>query len=569
MKKKFILLLLLVLSLFTFVSCNTNTNNVVSSSTEGSVPTATDPSTSTATSTTVATSTQQHEEAWRQGKTIIGNPIVQTLTDAELAELDSLKESGLNKVTTETDYEGFDEIYNKLYELYYKIYEAEIKNEMDYYVYGTNAAMDKYLELDEIRIDLIDWINEVEHLAYKNSFKDRFYEGMTDAEILEAIGEDYDDEYFELSKELNRIRTESENISDREIEEKFDPLYKQYFETGNALAKYLGYNTYMDYAYPNVYDRDFTKEDTSVFFQNVYKYVVEAYIQTNSELKKVTKKLTADEKKIYNSITSDDIFLGNFELIEEYTTAVGGIMKEEFDKLFTDGGNYFISYESGGYGGAFETDYYNVTLEKQVPFVYYGPKYHSATTVVHEFGHYLANTQNFSSNLCFDLAETHSQANEFLFLEYLCQNKNYSDNLKKAIMLNQYVDAYSTIVIASAVNEVEKRIFSQDSYAIGDLEKIVKALIKEYPDISEVYTNLLGYCRYVIIRSGSYYISYATSLFGSLYIDSMAKKDFNSAKETYFKLIENQNGYEEAYTYAGIQNPFTEEAFIYIFGEKN
>ena len=567
MKKKVILLFLLVISLFIFVSCNTNSTNN-SGSADSSISSSM-PSVASSNSSQASSSTQLHEEAWRQGKTIVGNPIKSVLTDSEINEISALKESGLDKVNTENDYDGFKEIYDKLSDLYYKVSQESTKNEMDFYVYGSNIAMDKYLELNEIRIDLINWFNEVEHTAYHNSFKAKLFEGMTEEEILEYIGEDYGDEYFDLSKELSRIKTEAESLDSRTIESKFDNLYAQYFKTGNDLAKYLNYDNFMEYAYPNIYSRDFSIEDTDSFFENVYNYVIPAYLESNSELKKITKKLTSEETKVFNSITKDDIFLGDFELVEDYVNYIGGIMKEEFDKLFTDGGNYFISYEKAGYGGAFENDYRDVDLGIQIPYVYYGPKYHSATTIVHEFGHYLANTQNTSTSLCYDLAETHSQANEFLFLEYLCQNKNYSENLKKAIMLNQYVDAYHTIIIASAVNEIEKMLYAKDTYINGDLLSTVKEFNKKYPEVSSVYSYLYEYARQVIISSGSYYISYATSLFGSLYIDSMAKKDFNTAKEAYFKIIENQDGYENSYEYAGLQNPFTEGAFIYIFGEKN
>ncbi len=566
-KKKIILLFLLVLSLFTVVSCNTNsTNNSGSSeaSTSASAPAASASSSAIASSSTIL-----HEEPWRQGKTIIGNPIVVNLTDAELTSLEATKESGLDKVTNETDYEGFEEIYNSMNKMYYKISEAMNKYELDFYVYGRAADLEKKDELNDIRVDLVNWFNEVEHLAFNNSFKAKFYEGMTDEEILEKIGEDYDDEFFDLSKELSRIQSEADNLSsnDKQYNTKIENIFIDFNRVSTAYANKLGYDDYMDYAYPNAYSRDFTPEDTDKFFEYVNKYVITAYKLANNELNKVQKKLTTEEKKIYNSLMKDDVFLGDFELIEDYVGSVGGIMKEEFDKLFCEGGNYFISYEAGGYGLAFETDYYNTTLEKSVPLVFYGPGYHNATTVVHEFGHYLANTQDFSSSLCYDLAETHSQANEFLFLEYVCSHKDYSDNLKKAIMLNQYVDAYRTIVIASFVNEVEK-IITREEYKSGDIAKAVQTVLaKSNDEITTIYsaTNFERYVKLVGITSSCYYISYATSLFGSLYIDKLSQTNWDGAVDAYFKLIENQNGYREAYTKAGLKDPFTEEAFQFIF----
>ena len=71
----------------------------------------------------------------------------------------------------------------------------------------------------------------------------------------------------------------------------------------------------------------------------------------------------------------------------------------------------------------------------------------------------------------------------------------------------------------------------------------------------------------VSIDSPGYYISYATSLVGSLNVDMLARESFASGKEAYLKLInyEGVSDYRDVYEYAGLMDPLSLEAFRYIF----
>ena len=77
---------------------------------------------------------------------------------------------------------------------------------------------------------------------------------------------------------------------------------------------------------------------------------------------------------------------------------------------------------------------------------------------------------------------------------------------------------------------------------------------------------MLLYASNVVVTSACYYISYATSMIGSLYLEKLAYNDFDKAKESYLKLFtyENCNSYREVYEYAGIEDPFKEELFKFI-----
>ena len=101
-------------------------------------------------------------------------------------------------------------------------------------------------------------------------------------------------------------------------------------------------------------------------------------------------------------------------------------------------------------------------------------------------------------------------------------------------------------------------------------EEVLTWIIDKYPNLKNVYSKeaMLNYTIYVVFESPAYYISYATSMMGALYIDKMAQTNYDAAKEAYRKLIYNVDrdyNITDLYTKCGLGDPFDEETFNYIF----
>ena len=90
------------------------------------------------------------------------------------------------------------------------------------------------------------------------------------------------------------------------------------------------------------------------------------------------------------------------------------MLNSYFKYLFEKNAAFFED-GSNAYAGAFV----NYISYYEEPFAYFGPDYKGTYTIVHEMGHYAsAYSYNFGG-LNYDLAETHSQANEWLFSYFL------------------------------------------------------------------------------------------------------------------------------------------------------
>jgi oligoendopeptidase F len=213
---------------------------------------------------------------------------------------------------------------------------------------------------------------------------------------------------------------------------------------------------------------------------------------------------------------------------------------------------------------AFQTWLY----EADKPFCLFGSNGQSATTIIHEIGHYYAAYTNDDID-DYDLCETHSQSNEFLFMNY-CSDK-LPKNVYRASMLYQLVNTCGTITLASIVDQFEQRVYSLsaeelEAMTVEDFDAIMEA-IKSYSEYKAVIDNFIDPCEYwkrVAVSSPIYYISYSVSAVASLNIYSMALEDTDAAYAAYRALVEtggiDEMGYVEALGAAGVISPFDENA---------
>ena len=513
-------------------------------------------------------STNIEKKPWLSTKTALGKSLTYDVTQDEAKEYLVNLEEGTTYVDAENYFDRFKQIYEKGSTYYYNVsYASEIEY-LIYSVYGNAENYDKFLAFDQIRIDIIEWFNKVEHKAFKNSFKSKLWPNMSDEEILDEIGEEYPKRYYEIVKEMREIETSLLELdySATTFVSTCDILYVKYLTLAKEICEYVGSNEYLEYIYKHEYNRDYHPNDTNSFFDNVIKYVLPYCLSAYDNYSYLSSLLTRGEAKFVEAFLNETGFdPGRFSYIESYKEFVGGIFKETFDNLFTEGGAYFISFEPNGQESAFQA---NFSDGNNTPYVFYGPGYSKAISIIHEFGHYF-NSVNGSDEGSYDLMETHSQANEYLFLNYLAKYTNLSDTIKNTLLYYHIYDSTETILISSIVNEVEKICYNKDNPTTGEVTRAVNQIYQKYPALSNVYnkTNMIKYASYVTLYSPGYYISYATSLVGSLNISKIAQDSFDDAKNAYYKLVIESidYGFKDSYINSGLKDPFTEEAFKYIF----
>lgn len=505
------------------------------------------------------------KKPWLEGKTVKGHNFTYDITLTDYDELKGEMDKAKEYVLEDSHYDYFYDVYKKAGDFYYKVKDAEDIENLEYSMYGNEKNLTKSEEFYNVRSEILKWFNDVEHIAFNNSFKEKLWENKTDDEILNIIGKDLPDEYYELERKLKSLENSYLELEegDEDYYSNVDDIYVEYVLTGNQVAKLLDYDNYLEYLYKEEFERDYTGKDTLEFFGYVSKYIVPYLIELKNEKSELSKKLTQKEKAIVSDFVYGDAFtVEKFSYIEKYTDYMDGIIKEAFDNLFKEDGCYFLSYEEESYDTAYQFEI------GDIPGVYFGNGYKDYLTIVHEFGHYTNQLFGNLSVYSYDLLETHSTANELLFLNYYYNNNNYSKELNDYLRCIEMYEKLKTVVLSSVVNEAEKRCYESIDFKKGDLYKEIEEIFSENKNFEKVFSlkNVANYVAYVSMDAPCYYISYATSTLGSCYIEKIANENFDAAKEMYLKLIkhENCNTYREVYEYAGVKDPFKEEIFEII-----
>ena len=168
-----------------------------------------------------------------------------------------------------TDYEAFDALYTEIAET--DLARVDTQNELLYVLWccdltdpQTEAA---HLALDEIHTDLIARLNRMYETVWNSPFRDAFYDGWTEEEIAyaRALAAGYTDEMTALTRANDELLVAFRALSDED--ENYYPetarLFLEMAQNNDRIAALLGYDDYMEYAYREIYGRDYAPADTA------------------------------------------------------------------------------------------------------------------------------------------------------------------------------------------------------------------------------------------------------------------------------------------------------------------
>jgi hypothetical protein len=334
-----------------------------------------------------------------------------------------------------------------------------------YYCKHNNKELEqRYNDMQNYYTDLVAKYFSLSQPWYDSMFREFFFEGATEEEINAFLFDSNayaNEEYTELKNRNDAIELEFNNIGDVATDDQVPELYAEFVANSARIAEILGYDNYLEYAYANVYDRDYTYQDAAQFVEYVKNYIVPIYNNTYSQWMSLTgSDLTDEDIDTYNSVVNNSFFkdiLGN-KLFNDYI--------DDMDMAFTSNPDKQISFSDalndlmvdgnmfrGSYAGAYVTYIRGVN----VPIAYFGKGYDSAKTVAHEFGHYMNEIYNNDAySQSFDLLETHSIGQEMLFMTYV---RDYLDgNALDLVRTYNLLTSLQTIILATQIDCFEQAI---------------------------------------------------------------------------------------------------------------
>ena len=426
-----------------------------------------------------------------------------------------------------------------------------------YYCDMDNAELEQtYSYMKDYQTDVIAKFYTLSRPFYDSCYRDFYYYGMTEEEIMAFLFDSdtiSNPEYTALKERNNAIEVEFLAIKNPVGGDTVPKLFEEFARNNNEMAKMMGYDNYLDYAYENMYGRDYTYEEVAQLSEYVKTHISPIFAKLYRNWSHMS--VSDADKEIYKAQATYSFF-GTYETnktVNDYIDLMAFdanpdkmiSFSDEFNKLVADG-NLF----RGDYEGAFCTTIYGVNL----PIAYFGKGYDNGFTVVHEFGHYMNEVYNGDTyasgeySQSYDLLEMHSQGNELLYLTYLNQNAGYSDAAMKMIETYSLVNMFYSVIAGMTVDAFEQAIYL-DTYTGKGADEIMADGTITWDEYDTLYDNICsdygvesaldGYWRYgMTITSPCYYVSYSVSALSVLQLYEVANTDgFDVAKAAYLKLF--------------------------------
>ena len=299
-------------------------------------------------------------------------------------------------------------------------------------------------------------------------------------------------------------------------------IYAELVKVLKEQAETRGYSNYAEWAYEELYNRDYTTEDS----KRLYAYVKKYFVPMQPALLNCFYALAAScYDTIFGGYVMEDEAL--VDLVEPYIAKVDPHLSEAYDYLKRN-----HTYEMDILDTKMGIGYTTTFFEYGSPFIFNSAdgSYYDVETLIHEFGHYnnaYHNDRNLLTDTTnMDVAEIHSQGLEVLMLEYADEiyGKEAADAVRLAVMYN----LIAAVTEGCLYDEFQNEVFAYEGEITGEeCNRIFRRLAEEYGytynnDSDEAYDWVKVSHTF---QSPLYYVSYATSALAALDIFAMAQED--------------------------------------------
>ena len=487
-----------------------------------------------------------------------------TLQDSDFDDVQAKLDAFEEIAVVSSDYEAVDSVYMEFEDAFYYLDTQISLSSIVYEMNRSNTeASERYLNGYDKFGDIYNDYMAVCRRAYNESpIRDQLFADWSEEDIKQLLS--YDPVTQELREENESLLVEYNELEGTDLATKGGQIYAQIVTNNNRIAQLSGYENYYVYATTEVYGRDYSLEDIEAFKSYIREYLLPEFENLKKDF---NSGMNALPKNDYYTLISfiENPFDSGINYVKNYVNSYDNSTGEGFRHLFENRNMVFASAKNS-HNSAFQT----YLEDYEAPFCLFGVNGQSASTIVHEMGHYYASLHNSNIN-SYDLAETQSQGNEFLFLKYV------SGSMDEAIfeVLEDYnlYDVVAMSIICAIIDDFEQKVYSLESvegYTIKDFNAIMDEVCKPYGGrsfISSKITSINSYWQAVCPNSPVYYISYATSSLAAVSLYAKAVEDEAGAREAYRKLIEDieeDDGFKDALAKAGLLDPFKEETFIAI-----
>jgi hypothetical protein len=406
------------------------------------------------------------------------------------------------------------------------------------------VSLDRELELSDQENELIDQYEQL--ITQISDGEGSFtYEGQQ--WDIDMINGQQGDELYETDYNTYRaillglLQCQADMVS---------PIYAQLVSIRQEIAALNGYDSYNDYAYEVIYERDYTPEDAQALCDAV-KPIARAYYDliNNSDIIYAT-------EEILPAMDAQTLL----DVLGQYVTNVDDSLAEPLAYLI-EHDLYNIGNDVGRYDGAFSE--LLIYYKSPYLFVTTGGDYYDFITLTHEFGHcsnfYFDPNRDAYDSMDIDLAEVHSNGLQALMTQWY--DEIFTQGADAAEFSN-LCDLMENLIDGCIMDEFQRRIYDcQEELTSETINQI-------YIDVSSQYTNDEPHTwdnswLYVDhnFMSPLYYISYAASALPAIQLWDLSQTDSQAASDTYMVLVQESESYAQALEDCGLWL-FTEDGSV-------
>ena len=416
------------------------------------------------------------------------------------------------------------------------------------------TAKERYEYISKYANELQNSVLEMEKKIFSTSYKDYF---------VSNLGQEYVDgmlEYKVKSEDLlslesreTELASQYSAVAQNEDAAELASIYAELVKTRNQIAALnvdadgKPYENYMDYAYAEVYGRDYTPDDAESFRESIIAHIkpVMEKIKASSVILKSPKTTVSSLKKYASAVIAETA--PSIHSSWQYMMRYG---LYDFELSATKANTSYVT-EFHQYGDGF------MFINPSGAFVSY------LDTVLHEFGHYNAifyEDESKSGSLSssnYDLLETHSQGFELITLPAVKRifEKYSLADYYQTYAYNLIYNSVSTLLLQSVIDDFEYAVYSAPSEELTKdfLEKTFADAFKKYFS-SEITLNYYKIPH--LYQSPAYCISYAVSM---TFASEIWISDNNV--DVYLNVVSyGANHYlSEVYKPLGLENPLLPE----------
>lgn len=358
------------------------------------------------------------------------------------------------------------------------------------------------------------------------------------------------DEISELTSQEDRLVQQYYTLTagDAPDTDAIAALYVQLVGVRRQIAAAHGYSSYADYAYENLYARNYTPQDAEKLWEAARRcFVPVSDAHSDATYSRLS--------KLYYSAAIDTGEDAIFQSMAEVLPQISDRLVEPFEYL-----QAYHLYDVGASSTKMNAGYTTYLYAYGEPFIFNNPtgSFFDYTTLYHEFGHFVSMYRH-GSDLRFgvsdnDLCELQSQGMEALFLPYYEQifGSQYGPAIRDGVTINLL---YS-VIEGAMYDEFQQKVYAEPQLTAARVQEIFDQTAAEYGrDQTEGYET-----EWMSIPHNFdepfYYISYAASAIPALELYGMPQ---DAAVTAYLQISDSDP--EQYYFSEALQNAELSDVF--------